>query len=678
MFTFTDRAADDALLASSSLDELAQYGRDALRLSNQAQAVAMQIARQIGQSTYNERITGYNDYAPNRIRNAADKAAIGEISLQLGIARTKAGEWVHLDELLDEHPKIRDAFRAGDLSPHRLGVAIRAAATGPTGDLRARLAELTDNTDTTDTDTDDEDLTLDFDDDTDNAGTDDAGTDDAGTDDDGTDDDAGDGAAETDPADDEPWDFDDVVLDLASRPTTDTALQADLDAIIITLDPDRAVQSHDDIADLFGDVKIGAEAFGHMTVDACIPAEHGVHLRDRISALISRRVCRRDGRSIKAQRVAAFAEIIKAPGATLRCHCGDDTCPATQTRTSNPTPATTPSSVADSERESSVTGRDRDSSVDTSRAGDSNAPVDTADEPAVGGPDAAEEQPITLADLDDDSDIDSDVEPTAESRRDFITAPRAEHDTDGADAEATDASDADDADDADTEVTTAAEVELTTDDEHAEDTADAAVADDSDNDPADTDPDSDTDSDTNEGLVVPGLTLLRDPTGLDPTRLMGYGAIDPAHAARLAPHATTITAPPSETRTASGLTIFGNQTPAPPIDPTGHGGFATPPPGALTYAPSAALRAEIIQLDRRCRYPYCGRPSEECELDHLHKFLHADPLAGGWTVAFNLAPLCRPDHDRKHDGPWLPTMHTDRTITWRNARTGQTIVTYPR
>ncbi|MXP22998.1 hypothetical protein GIY30_16800 [Gordonia sp. HNM0687] len=655
MFTFTDRAADDALLATSSLDELAQYGRDALRLSNQAQAVAMQIARQIGQSTYNERITGYNDYVPNRIRNAADKAAIGEISLQLGLARTKAGEWVHLDELLDEHPKIRDAFRAGDLSPHRLGVAIRAAATGPTGDLRARLAELTDTADTADTtdtaDTDDEDLTLDFDDDTDNDGTDDAG-------------DAGDGAAETDPADDEPWDFDDVVLDLASRPTTDTALQADLDAIIITLDPDRAVQAHDDIADLFGDVKIGAEAFGHMTVDACIPAEHGVHLRDRISALIGRRVCHRDGRSIKAQRVAAFAEIIKAPGATLRCHCGDDTCPAKQTRTSNPTPATTPSSVTDSDRESSVTGSVRDSSVDTSTGGDATAPVDTADEPAMGGPDAAEEQPITLADLDDDRDIDGDVDndgeseqsgtgsdgadtddvqPSPEPRRDFITAPRA--DAEVADHDPADDSEANSAD--------------------AEDTTD-------------TDSDIDSESDSDSALVVPGLTLLRDPSGLDPTRLMGYGAIDPAHAARLALHATTITAPPSETRTASGLIIFGNRTPAPPIDPSGHGGFAAPPPGALTYAPSAALRAEIIQLDRRCRYPYCGRPSEQCELDHLHKFLHADPLAGGWTVAFNLAPLCRPDHDRKHDGPWIPTMHTDRTITWRNARTGQTIITYPR
>jgi hypothetical protein len=355
-----------------------------------------------------------------------------------------------------------------------------------------------------------------------------------------------------------------------------------------------------------------------------------VHLRDRISALISRRVCRRDGRSIKAQRVAAFAEIIKAPGAKLRCHCGDDTCPARQTRTNNPAPATTPGSVTDSVRESSV---------DSSTADDASASGQSADEPAMGGPDAAEEQPITLADIDADRDIEGESEqsdtgsdhaeadhvaPFPEPRRDFITAPPAEHD--------------------------------------------AAVAD------AHTDSDTDSDSD----LVVPGLTLLRDPTGLDPARLMGYGAIDPAHAARIAPHASTITARPSETRTASGLIIFGNRTPAPPIDPTGHGGFATPPPGALTYKPSAALRAEIIQLDRRCRYPYCGRPSEECELDHLHKFCHADPLAGGWTVAFNLAPLCRPDHDRKHDGPWIPTMHTDRTITWRNARTGQTIVTYPR
>jgi hypothetical protein len=626
VFTFTDRAADDALLASSSLDELAQHGRDLLRLSNQAQAIAMQIARQIGQSTYNERLAGYNDFVPNRVRNAADKAAKGEISLQLGISRRQAGEWVSLDELLDEHPKIRDAFRAGDLRPHRLGVAIRGAATGPTGDLRARLGELADNAETTDKpDTDskdvDEELTLDLDDPESDL---DPGTDGDGSDGDGTDDGGSDDAAsETDPAatddpaaddadEDEPWDFDDVVLDLASRPTTDTALRDDLDAIIISLDPDR------------------------------------------ISALIGRRVCRRDGRSIKAQRVAAFAEIIKAPGAKLRCHCGDDTCPARQTRTSNrgQTTDATPSLVTDGER---------DSSVDTSTADEASASGQTADEPETGGPDAAEEQPITLADLDEDTAVDSDsdsnidnngessqsgtgthaddttqdVAPSPKPRRGFITAPPAEHDTDVADAEPAD-------------------------------------------DSAETDSDSDSDADADPGLVVPGLTLLHDPTGLDPTRLMGYGAIDPAHAARIAPHATTITARRSETRTAGGLIIFGNRTPAPPIDLTGHGGFAAPPPGALTYRPSAALRAEIIQLDRRCRYPYCGRPSEECELDHLHKFCHADPLAGGWTVAFNLAPLCRPDHDRKHDGPWIPTMHTDRTIAWRNARTGQIIVTYPR
>jgi hypothetical protein len=479
----------------------------------------MQIARQIGQSTYNERLAGYNDFVPNRVRNAADKAAKGEISLQLGISRRQAGEWVGLDELLDEHPKIRDAFRAGDLRPHRLGVAIRGAATGPTGDLRERLGELADNahtddTDETDTDSKDVDgeLTLDLDDPESDVdpGTDDAGSDDAGTDGEGTDD-TDNAAAETDPAtddpDDEPWDFDDVVLDLASRPTTDTALRDDLDAIIISLDPDRAAETREDITDLFGDVTIGSEAFGHMTVDACIPAEHGVHLRDRISALISRRVCRRDGRSIKAQRVAAFAEIIKAPGAKLRCHCGDDTCLARQTRTSNrgQTTDATPSSVTDSER---------DSSVDTSTADDASASVETADEPVVGGPDAAEEQPITLADLDADTDVDSrdsdsnidnddnigasiqsgagidaddtaqNVEPSPKPRRESITAPPAEHDLADTDAD------------------------------------------------ADSNPDSGTDSD----LVVPGLTLLHDPTGLDPTRLMGYGAIDPAHVARIARH----------------------------------------------------------------------------------------------------------------------------------------------
>ncbi|MGC5259406.1 HNH endonuclease, partial [Gordonia sp. DT218] len=170
----------------------------------------------------------------------------------------------------------------------------------------------------------------------------------------------------------------------------------------------------------------------------------------------------------------------------------------------------------------------------------------------------------------------------------------------------------------------------------------------------------------------PTWTLMSDPTGLEVPRLRGYGAIDPALAERLAEHATLITPPATGHRRPSGLIVVtGERGPAPPVDPTGHGGFDHPPPGALTYTPSRRLRDHILRTDLWCRYPMCSKPSHECELDHLVKYHHADPHIGGWTLPDNIIPLCRPDHHRKHLAIWLPTMHTDRTITWHNPTTGQ-------
>ncbi|ROZ82912.1 HNH endonuclease [Gordonia sp. OPL2] len=177
-------------------------------------------------------------------------------------------------------------------------------------------------------------------------------------------------------------------------------------------------------------------------------------------------------------------------------------------------------------------------------------------------------------------------------------------------------------------------------------------------------------------LVQPTpLTIIVDPTGASPPRLRGYGAIDPAKAAELAEHATVLS--PRQPRVASSGLIITDRG-APPVDPSGHGGFAQPPPGALTYAPSAGLRGDVECSDRTCRYPLCTKPSHLCQLDHLVPFYHADPLAGGWTVLDNLIPLCLPDHQRKHFGLWIPTMRTDRTIVWRDPRTGYELTTYPR
>ncbi|MDF3285593.1 HNH endonuclease signature motif containing protein, partial [Gordonia sp. N1V] len=89
---------------------------------------------------------------------------------------------------------------------------------------------------------------------------------------------------------------------------------------------------------------------------------------------------------------------------------------------------------------------------------------------------------------------------------------------------------------------------------------------------------------------------------------------------------------------------------------------------ALTYAPSAALRAEVLANDAWCRYPYCGMPSHLCDLDHWRPFNHTDPEAGGWTVLGDLIPLCRADHQRKHLAEWAAWVRDcGPAAAWRKA-----------
>ncbi|MEE3851999.1 hypothetical protein VZC37_16775, partial [Gordonia sp. LSe1-13] len=426
----------------------------------------------------------------------------------------------------------------------------------------------------------------------------------------------------------------------------------DLADAVISLDPDGAAESRDAIAEAFENITFSNEAGGHMNLDACMPAEHGVHLRDRITKLVAARVCKNDPRTLGRQRILAFGEIVGIPGASLACECGEDTCTAGQVRTRRgkrktaaPTAGGNVASQTHPET-ADTTGHETDPSDGDDETGRSpssasiTAPTDT---------DPTDTEPAASAENHDTADT------TDGAHNHDVAETDSEPDADIANLDSTG-----DGDTAETDADT------------ADDTGNADDADDSTEqtapDPAPADL-----------PTPPAWTLLHDPTGIEPTRLQGYGAIDPAHAADLAQRAKIITTPTLTTpKPASRLIIVGDRALAPPIDPTGHGGFDIPPPGALIYRPPDRMRAEITYLDRRCRYPYCSRPSHECELDHLVKFNHADPLAGGWSVPFNFAPLCRPDHHRKHDGGWVPTMHTDRTITWRNLRTGETIITYPR
>ncbi|MGC5255953.1 HNH endonuclease [Gordonia sp. DT218] len=538
---FTDPVADDAALSRAPSSELAGTARDALRLSRQAEARSLLAAHRLGQSVYDEMLMSLSPERQMMVRNPADKAAIGEISLQLGISRKKAGTWFNLGDALQHLSKIRMAYLAGDFSTHRMSVMVYAARSAPeaphVGD--ARGSEPTGGAE--DVDPANADVTSD--------GPEENGAEENGAEENGPEETgAEETGAEEDAATPEP-DFEDIALDLASRPSTDKVLRDELEEAVISLDPEAAAEARDGFADAWENVSITDDSSGHANIDACVPAEDAVFLRDRIGALIAVRVCRRDPRTIGRRRVLALAELLGVPGKKLTCACGLDDCPM-------------------------------------------RGPAAEANEPAA------------------EVDVPADEVAGARAQSLSGTEPAPE---------------------------------------------------------------------ASPGQAVPApWTLVVDPAGVEVPRLRGFGAIDPSLAATLSPRASLITLPPHLTRHGSGLIVIGDRGPAPPVDPTGHGGFEHPPPGALTHTPSERLRREILLSDLICRYPFCGMPSHECELDHIVKFDHADPRAGGWTVAFNLAPLCPPDHHRKHLGRWRPTMNTDRTITWRNATTGQEITTYPR
>ncbi|MGV9670399.1 HNH endonuclease signature motif containing protein [Gordonia sp. NPDC003504] len=204
----------------------------------------------------------------------------------------------------------------------------------------------------------------------------------------------------------------------------------------------------------------------------------------------------------------------------------------------------------------------------------------------------------------------------------------------------------------------------------------------------DTDTDTEPDTDSDSQL---SLSLITDPSGQREARLEYFGVIDEAHARALISSGQLVTVtecPTLDISTISTATSLeripaawrrlDDPFPATPVDPSGHGGYLLPPPGALTYRIPAWLREKIIELDGTCRYPQCGRPAGDCQIDHLVKFVHRDPITGGWTVEFNLMPLCTPDHQRKHMGLLIPTMLADRAVIWRDPVTGETITTYPR
>ncbi|KAA0020170.1 DUF222 domain-containing protein [Antrihabitans cavernicola] len=101
---------------------------------------------------------------------------------------------------------------------------------------------------------------------------------------------------------------------------------------------------------------------------------------------------------------------------------------------------------------------------------------------------------------------------------------------------------------------------------------------------------------------------------------------------------------------------------AQPEFPDGHGGFTEPPPGALTYQPSALLAAVVRLRDGTCRHPGCAVPAADCQLDHLVAYLKAHPEAGGWTILANLHCLCLGHHQLKTAKFWSYELLRDGII----------------
>ncbi|WHU49582.1 HNH endonuclease [Gordonia sp. L191] len=508
VLTFTDPDADATAITSMTRDELTETGPDLLRQSRKYEARTVLTAAALAERVFREHLAGRPETGVwGSVVEHAERLGRAEVSLQFKVSRSKAGNWIALADLLEKFPLIRAAYLNGELSTNRASIMARAAQRGGDTD--------TDSTEGDSTDGDESGLS-----------------------------------------------FEEIVLDYGSRATTDPVLSQQLDAALISMNPDSVIEDRDTITDLVGNVTITPDVAGHSALDAVVPAHYGVFLTTQINALIDERTCRKDPRRVGSLRVIALGEITGVPGARLDCACGQDDCPK------------------------------RGSGTDSNGSAETPADADAPDVELV--------EPVVEPDVTDPLD-----EPTPDE---------------------------------------------------------VPVA-------------------FGRALVVPGapvLTVVTDPDGILVPRLQGYGPIDPDYATTLAEIAKTIHYPESARTAGPLIPQISDRPQAPPADPTGHGGHTVPPPGALTYAPSATLRAEVLANDVWCRYPYCGMPSHRCDLDHWRPFNHADPEAGGWTVLGDLIPLCRADHQRKHLAEWLPTLLLDRQVEWRNRRTGQVIVTYPR
>lgn len=89
------------------------------------------------------------------------------------------------------------------------------------------------------------------------------------------------------------------------------------------------------------------------------------------------------------------------------------------------------------------------------------------------------------------------------------------------------------------------------------------------------------------------------------------------------------------------------------------------------YRPTAEMRRYLRGRDQRCRFPTCGQPARDCDVDHSH-----DHALGGETATVNLATLCRRHHSLKHQTPWHVEQRDGGVVSWTSP-TGRTYIDAP-
>ncbi|OJU39538.1 MAG: hypothetical protein BGN97_05635 [Microbacterium sp. 69-10] len=89
------------------------------------------------------------------------------------------------------------------------------------------------------------------------------------------------------------------------------------------------------------------------------------------------------------------------------------------------------------------------------------------------------------------------------------------------------------------------------------------------------------------------------------------------------------------------------------------------------YRPSEQLRRHLRARDERCRFPGCGMPARDSDLDHTF-----DAAYGGPTEEGNLAALCRRHHVLKHHTPWKVKQTGGGLLEWTSP-TGRTYIDRP-